>query len=67
MMMMEGWQEVEEFLRDRIADNRNRLMSCEMVDVVKHRAKVEAFESVFIHIKEVIEEGDREMRRSQPP
>ncbi|GIO13543.1 hypothetical protein J19TS2_30980 [Cohnella xylanilytica] len=53
-----GWRELEEHIRGRISDHRNQLMTCATWDeVLEHRHKAEALESVFSHIQETIQKG----------
>jgi len=60
MQGTEGWRLLEQYLRERIDDSRNRLMSCELEDVMKHRHEAKALEAVLIYIDQTIEEGMRE-------
>lgn len=53
----EGWAYVESFMQERMEDSKNRLLTCELEEVAKHRARVEALQSVFIFIQKTIEEG----------
>jgi hypothetical protein len=62
MMALEGWPIVEQFIKDRIEENKNRLMNCELKDVIKHRAKAEALNSVLLYIKTTVEEGENALK-----
>lgn len=62
----EGWQQVEQHIKERIGDNKNRLMTCSLEDVPKHRERATALESVLLYVEDVIEKG-MEMMREQPP
>jgi len=53
----EGWGYVQEYINERIADHTNQLLTCKLEDVMKHRTKVEAFNSVLLFVKDAIEEG----------
>jgi hypothetical protein len=62
MIALEGWPIVEQYIKDRIEENRNRLMTCEIKDVIKHRAEVKAYNSVLLYIKTTIEEGKQALK-----
>lgn len=62
----EGWQLVEQYIKNRIEDNKNRLMTCPIEDIEKHRERVKTLESVLLYADEVIEQG-METLREQPP
>jgi hypothetical protein len=57
-----GWRDVEKHIRDRAADHRAQLMTCKSwEEVLEHRHKAEALESVLSHIKESIRKGEEEI------
>lgn len=60
MKQCEGWQIVEQFMQDRIDDNKSKLMSCSIEKVPEHRAAAKALESVFLHINKIVNEGNEE-------
>jgi hypothetical protein len=60
MIQSEGWQLIEQFMQARIDDSKNKLMSCELEKVPEHRAAAKALESVFFHIKQIVNEGNEE-------
>lgn len=60
MTQCEGWQIIEQFIQQRIDDNKNKLMSCELEKVPEHRAAAKALESVFLHINHIGKEGNEE-------
>lgn len=62
----DGWKLVEKHIRNRIMDNKNRLMICPIEDIEKHRERVKTLESVLLFVDEVIEQGT-EALREQPP
>lgn len=55
MLAGEGWQFVQEYMEGRIAYHTKQLLICDMEEVPKHRAKVEAFNSVLLFIQEALE------------
>ena len=55
----EGWPHVKDYIERRITDHRNQLMTCKLEDVTKHRAKVEAYSSVLLYVKDAIEEAQK--------
>ncbi|WP_438447420.1 hypothetical protein [Gorillibacterium sp. sgz5001074] len=57
----EAWPILEKYLRDRIADRKGKLMSCEtMKEVREHRGAAKALEAVLIFIDKTIDEGMNE-------
>jgi hypothetical protein len=60
MIQCEGWQIIEQFMTQRIDDNKNKLMSCDLEKVPEHRAAAKALESVFLHINQIVNEGNDE-------
>lgn len=61
MTSVEGWVYLQQYIQSRIDDNMKKLLTCSgWDDVIKHRAKVEALNSVFIYINQTIEEGMNE-------
>jgi hypothetical protein len=60
MKQCEGWQIIEQFMKARIDDNKNKLMTCELDRVPEHRSAAKALESVFLHIKQIENEGNEE-------
>jgi hypothetical protein len=62
MTQSEGWEILEQFINDRIEENKNRLMACELKDVIKHRERVGALNSVLLYIKSTIEEGEEALK-----
>lgn len=58
MIDSDGWVYAQDFIERRIADHTNQLLTCKLDDVVKHRAKVEAFNAVLLFVKDAIEEGN---------
>ena len=57
MVDSEAWQCVEGYIKGRIEDHKNQLMTCQMDEVVKHRAKVEAYGSVLLHVQSLMAAG----------
>jgi hypothetical protein len=56
-----GYDLLEQFLLDRAADHRQRLMHCKSwEEVLQHRAEASALESVLIYIEQTIREGIEE-------
>lgn len=53
----EGWALVEQFITSKVDDHRKQLMTCKLEDVMKHRHKAEALESVLLYVQEVITKG----------
>lgn len=53
----DGWPHVQNYIERRIADHTNQLLTCKIEDVLKHRAKVETFNSVLLFVKDAITEG----------
>jgi len=53
----EGWGYVKEYIEARITDHKAQLMTCQIEDVTKHRAKVESLNSVLLFVQDAIEEG----------
>ncbi len=65
MLDTDGWPILEKFIRERIEDHRNQLLRCPIEDITKHRERVEAYNSVFLYIQQVLDEG-REALAEQP-
>ena len=63
MLDTDGWQVVDEYLKQRIQDHKDQLMSCDIEDVVKHRAKAEALRSVLLYLQDIIDEGQQEVKK----
>lgn len=57
MVDSEAWQCVEGYIKDRIEDHKKQLMTCQIEDVIKHRAKVEAYGSVLLHVQHMMAAG----------
>jgi len=57
MLAGEAWQFVQDYIGGRITYHTRQLLSCDMEEVPKHRAKVEAFNSVLLFIQDAIEYG----------
>lgn len=63
MKQSEGWQIIEQFMQQRIDDNKNKLLSCELDKVPEHRAAAKALDAVFLHIKQIESEGNEDNER----
>lgn len=62
LMRSEGWPILEKYLRDRIAERKGKLMTCEtMEEVREHRGAAKALEAVFVYIDQTIDEGMNEL------
>lgn len=57
MLDGDGWPLVKTFIDDRIKYHTDQLLSCRLEDVPKHRVRVETYNSVFLFIRDAIEEG----------
>lgn len=66
MLDTDGWPVIEKFIRERIEDHKNQLLRCPVEEITKHRERVEAFNSVLLYVRQVIDEG-REALMEQPP
>lgn len=56
-----GFRDLEKHIRDRAADHRDQLMTCKTwEEVLEHRHKAEALESVLSHIQETIQKGEED-------
>lgn len=49
-----GWEIVSKFINKKIEQNKKELMSCLIEDVIKHRAKVKAYESIGVHLSGIL-------------
>lgn len=57
----EGWQTVEQYILQRAADSRQRLMDCATWEKVhEHRGEAQALEAVLSYIDQTIREGEEE-------
>lgn len=50
-----GWQHVQRFIEARIEHHKNQLQTCALDDVMKHRHKIEAYNSIFTEINSILE------------
>ena len=57
MVDSQAWQCVEGYIKGRIEDHKNQLMTCQIEDVIKHRAKAEAYGSVLLHVQNMMVAG----------
>lgn len=61
MQSTPGWELVEQYIRDRAADNRQRLMTDKTFEeVLEHRGEATAFEAVLSFVVQTIREGEEE-------
>ena len=56
-----GWRIVEQHIRERAADSRQRLMDCATWDkVLEHRGEVNALEGLLAFVQRGLEGGEDE-------
>ncbi len=67
MLDTDGWPVIEKYIRERIEDHKNQLLRCPIEEITKHRERVEAYNSVLLYVRQVIDEGKEALLEQQPP
>lgn len=63
LLASEGWRLIDQFIQERISDNKDRLMTCKVEQVMDLRSKVDAYNSIYSHLNEILE-GEEEIDES---
>jgi hypothetical protein len=57
MLQLEGWPLVEQHIKDEIERSKSRLLTCDLKEVIEHRARIKALNSVLLYIRDTINAG----------
>lgn len=61
----DGWQIIEQFIKDKMEDSKSRLLKCELKDVIKHRSRYESFKQVLFYIDSLITKGKEQLKNER--
>jgi nitrogen regulatory protein PII-like uncharacterized protein len=54
MTETDGWKIVQQFIEERIDDNKQQLMRCPIENVMEHRIRAETYQSILTHVKDLL-------------